>query len=399
MGTVLEITDLAKGYGEGAARHEVLAGLDLKVEEGELLAVLGFSGAGKTTLISQLAGLERPDRGGVIHRGREVDGPDASRGVVFQSYSLMPWLSVRGNVALAVDACARKDSRAARRERVDRYIDMVGLSHASERRPAELSGGMRQRVALARALAVQPDVLLLDEPLSALDALTRARLQDELADICTREGRTIVLITNDVDEALLLADRVVALTVPPAARFGREFDVTLPRPRERAAMNHDETFIRLRGEITRYLMSLNAAEEDGATVTSPPPNVVPLRRDAKGRAIKTANATAVLVDDALPDTVVRAGASARESDYLRFSDVGKTYPTPRRSARGRRGLRADDGPRRVRDPDRPLRLRQVDGAVHGGRSELDQRRRHRPRRAARHRRRPRPGRGVPGPLP
>ena len=192
---------------------------------------------------------------------------------------------------------------------------MVGLSHASERRPAELSGGMRQRVAVARALAMQPELLLLDEPLSALDALTRARLQDELADICAREKRTIVLITNDVDEALLLSDRVVTLTRAPAATFGREFDVSLARPRDRGAMNHDADYIRLRGEITRYLMSLGE-KRDGGTGTTPPPNVVPIRRE-RGPAVATP-----------PEAVLRAGASPRDERYLQFSDVGKTYPTP-----------------------------------------------------------------------
>ena len=349
METILELSDLAKGYGEGPDRHEVLAGLDLKVEEGEFVVILGFSGAGKSTLISLLAGLETPDRGGVIHRGREIDGPSPERGVVFQSYSLMPWLTVEGNIALAVDGVAGRDresgvrlSRRARRERVTRYIDMVGLSHATDRRPAELSGGMRQRVSLARALAMQPEILLLDEPLSALDALTRARLQDELADICAREKRTIVLITNDVDEAILLGDRVIALTQAPAATFGREFPVALARPRDRAAMNHDEAYIRLRGDITRYLMSLNASDEDDAPVRAAP-NVVPIRRDARGRAIRATatglsrNGTGTAIADAgPPDAVARAAASPRETRYLQFSDLGKTYPTP-------------DGPLRVVD--------------------------------------------------
>ena len=333
METILQLTDLAKGYGEGAERHEVLAGLDLSIEEGEFVAILGFSGAGKSTLISLLAGLETPDRGGVLYRGREIDGPGPERGVVFQSYSLMPWLTVEGNVALAVDAVAGRRagpdgrlSRRERRERVTRYIDMVGLSHARGRRPAELSGGMRQRVSLARSLAMRPEVLLLDEPLSALDALTRARLQDELADISGREKRTIVLITNDVDEAILLGDRVVALTRAPAATFGREFAVTIPRPRDRAAMNHDEEYIRLRGDITRYLMSLNADDETEAGSRIAPPNVVPIRRGAKGRAVSAATSDATASD--VPDAVRLAGASPRESRYLQFSDLGKTYPTP-----------------------------------------------------------------------
>lgn len=187
--TILELSDVSKSFGEGKSRNDVLAGVNLKVEEGEFIAIVGFSGSGKSTLISLLAGLAAPDSGAVLFRNKEVTGPGPERGVVFQSYSLMPWLSVRANVALAVDAVHAGKSKAERKAIVQNYIDMVGLSHATERRPAELSGGMRQRVAVARALAMQPDVLLLDEPLSALDALTRAKLQDEFADISSKEKR------------------------------------------------------------------------------------------------------------------------------------------------------------------------------------------------------------------
>ena len=209
--TILEISGLSKSYGEGASRTEVLSNINLKVADGEFIAIVGFSGSGKTTLISLLAGLIEPDQGGVIFRGAEINGPGPERGVVFQSYSLMPWMTVAGNVSLAVDSVFKKKSRTERAAIVDTYIEMVGLSHARDRMPAELSGGMRQRVAVARALAMRPEVLLLDEPLSALDALTRAKLQDEFADICQKEKKTIVLITNDVDEAILLADRIIPL--------------------------------------------------------------------------------------------------------------------------------------------------------------------------------------------
>jgi nitrate/nitrite transport system ATP-binding protein len=195
----LELSDVSKSYDDPSLAHEkdiVLKDINLQVKEGEFVAIVGFSGAGKTTLISLLAGLIEADRGGVIYRGKEVAGPGPERGVVFQSYSLMPWLSVDGNISLAVDQVARQLSRKERRARVTHYINMGGLSHARDRKPAELSGGMRQRVALARALAMQPDVLLLDEPLSALDALTRARLQEELNTISQIEKKTIVLISN-----------------------------------------------------------------------------------------------------------------------------------------------------------------------------------------------------------
>jgi len=208
---ILEASGLSKDYTSGPTTNHVLENINLQVYEGEFVAITGYSGSGKTTLISLLAGLIKADTGGVIFRGKEVDGPSQERGVVFQSYSLLPWLSVEGNVALAVNSVCKKLTRKQRRERINHYIEMVGLAHARDRKPAELSGGMRQRVSVARALAVQPEVLLLDEPLSALDALTRARLQDELAAISEKEKRTIILITNDVDEAIL---RFRCITAP-----------------------------------------------------------------------------------------------------------------------------------------------------------------------------------------
>ena len=260
---ILELSDVSKSYGMpgDTGSPAVLSNCNLKVFDGEFVAIVGFSGAGKTTLISLLAGLLMPDTGAVIFRGKEVTGPGPERGIVFQSYSLMPWLSVAGNISLAVEQVARKESAVVRRQRVEHYIDMVGLSHAKNRKPAELSGGMRQRVAVARALAMQPDVLLLDEPLSALDALTRARLQDELGSISRQEKKTIILITNDVDEALLLADRVIALTPAPEATLGQEFKVDLPHPRDRAAMNHNQTFIDHRYAITSHLLALGESRQ------------------------------------------------------------------------------------------------------------------------------------------
>lgn len=311
---ILELTDVSKSYSNTGLEDDkdiVLKDINLKVREGEFLAIVGFSGAGKTTLISLLAGLIEPDKGGVIFRGKEIDGPGPERGVVFQSYSLMPWLTVYGNISLAVNSVAKELSRTQRRERVDHYINMVGLSHARERRPAELSGGMRQRVALARALAMRPDVLLLDEPLSALDALTRARLQDELVDISQKEKKTIILITNDVDEALLLADRIIALTPAPAACLGKSVDVDIERPRERAAMNHNDRFIELRADLTRYLLSLRSESRANEEPQGAAPNVVPF--DKK----KTSSDT--------PENAANKGIQTR---YLQFSELSKVYPTP-----------------------------------------------------------------------
>ena len=283
---ILEISNVSKSYGEGANRTDVLKDINLKVEDGEFIAIVGFSGTGKTTLISLLAGLIEPDEGGIIFKGKEIDGPHADRGVVFQSYSLMPWLSVSGNVALAVDSVFKKKSAKDRKAIADKYIEMVGLAHAKDRKPAELSGGMRQRVAVARALAMQPEVLLLDEPLSALDALTRSKLQDEFAAICEQEKKTIVLITNDVDEAILLADRIIPLKPGTPASLGPEFKVPFERPRDRGELNHNDTFIKLRADITEYLMEAGA--ERGANLERDIilPNIVPITQRGNGKEDK-----------------------------------------------------------------------------------------------------------------
>jgi len=311
----LELKNLTKGYGAGKDREVVLDGIDLTVEEGEFIAIVGFSGSGKTTLINSIAGLIQPDEGEVVLKGKTVNSPGPERGVVFQSYSLMPWLSVRGNVALAVDSVFRSESKAERSARVDRYVDMVGLTPAADRKPAELSGGMRQRVAVARALAMSPEVLLLDEPLSALDALTRAKLQDEITDIWARDRKTVLLITNDVDEAILLADRIIPLNPGPNATLGPEFKVSLPRPRERTAMNHNAEFKRLRAGITQYLMQVGMERGAGADETLSLPNIVPITQEENG--------------DEPPRAYLEAADSPREDRYLEFINLKKVYPTPK----------------------------------------------------------------------
>jgi nitrate/nitrite transport system ATP-binding protein len=311
----LEITGLSKSYGEGAAPTEVLADINLSVTEGEFIAIVGFSGSGKTTLISAIAGFVTPDSGSIKVRGKDISGPGPDRGIVFQSYSLMPWLSVYGNVALAVDAVHKGKSATERGAITHKYIDMVGLSHALDRRPAELSGGMRQRVAVARALAIQPEIILLDEPLSALDALTRAKLQDEFAEISERAKKTIILITNDVDEAILLADRIIPLTPGPRATLGPSFKVDLPRPRERAAMNSDPGFIRIRAEVTACLMELGASRGASAQAEPALPNITPITPKAP--------------KNELPPAYLKAAHSPIEERYVEFFEVRKTYATPK----------------------------------------------------------------------
>ena len=303
--SILKLDNVSKSFGEGTHRTDVLKNINLDVEEGEFLVLLGFSGTGKTTLINLLAGLEAPTTGSVSFKGAPVTGPGPERGVIFQSYSLMPWLTVNGNVGLAVDTIFPNLSRTERAEKVDHFVKMVGLSHAATRRPAELSGGMRQRVNVARALAMNPEVLLLDEPLSALDALTRANLADEIEGIWQADKKTCVLITNDVDEAIVLADRIIALN--PDGSLGEEFKVTIPRPRDRTAMNHDETFKTLRAEVTKYLMDVGIeAKVEGSRIL---PDVTPIH--------------------GVPTAVVEAQKGLIENRFLDFSQLHKVYPTPK----------------------------------------------------------------------
>jgi nitrate/nitrite transport system ATP-binding protein len=250
----LELSNVSKGYGARPARTEVLKDINLTIDEGEFVAIVGYSGAGKTTLISMIAGLCSPDEGSVRLKGLDVTEPGPDRGVVFQNYSLLPWLSVFDNINLAVDQVFPNWPADRKRAHTEKYIAMVNLTAARDKRPSELSGGMRQRVSVARALAIEPQILLLDEPLSALDALTRATLQDEIVRIWERDRRTVVLITNDVDEGILMADRIVPLSAGPKATLGPSVPVSLPRPRDRKAVNHDPTYKSIRHEVIGYLL-------------------------------------------------------------------------------------------------------------------------------------------------
>ncbi len=267
----LQLQDVSKSYGTGRGRVEVLRDISLSIREGEFVAVVGFSGSGKTTLLSMMAGLVMPDAGTLTHEGRPVTGPGPERGIMFQTYALLPWLTVLDNVLLAVNSAALNASAGERRDRAMQLLELVGLSKALGKRPSELSGGMRQRVSLARTLAMNPDVLLLDEPLGALDALTRGNLQQEIARIWESQRKTCVMITNDVDEALLLADRIVTLTPGPQSTIGREFDVALPRPRDRKELNHCDEYRRLRNDITTYLIEQRDHSRRSAVAGVPAP--------------------------------------------------------------------------------------------------------------------------------
>jgi len=274
---VLALRGVGKSYGRGPTRLCVLDAVDFELAEGERVAIVGFSGSGKTTLLSILAGLLAPDVGRVELDGAPAPPAGPERGVVFQSYALLPWLTVQANVQLAVDAVHPEWPRAERRAQALRWITLVGLGAARDKRPRELSGGMRQRVAVARALATEPRILLLDEPLGALDALTRAGLQDEIGRILDAERRSAVLVTNDVDEALLLADRIVPLSPGPGAQLRPGFRVGLERPRQRAALNQDPQFKKLRNEVTGYLLELAARRPGDATgaARTPLPDLQP----------------------------------------------------------------------------------------------------------------------------
>lgn len=254
----IQFRNVSKSFGTGPQRVEVLRNINLSVEEGEFLAIVGFSGSGKSTLMNLMSGLIKPDAGEVLFKGKPIEGPGPDRGVVFQNYSLLPWLTVHGNIALAVDQVFPQWTAKQRHDHVRRYIEMVHLTPAVHKHPAELSGGMRQRVSVARALAMTPEILLLDEPLGALDALTRGTLQTEIANIWSRDRRTVVLITNDVDEAILLADRIIPLNPGPGATLGPDFAVKLDRPRDRTALNHDEAFRKIRNTVIHYLVDVGA---------------------------------------------------------------------------------------------------------------------------------------------
>jgi nitrate/nitrite transport system ATP-binding protein len=274
---LLSLRGVNKSHGCTHVLHDV----NLDIEAGEVVVIVGFSGAGKSTLISLLSGLDKPDTGEVIFKGAKVTAPGPERMLVFQNYSLLPWLSAYDNVALAVDQVFPGWSKEKRRAHIERFISMVGLDHATDRKPAQLSGGMRQRVALARALATDPEVLLMDEPLSALDALTRATLQDGLERIARTSGKTIVLVTNDVDEAILLADRILPLSAGPRATLGPEFAISIPRPRERRALNQMPEFRHVRTAVIDYLLSTKrgprpvAAEAAAAPLSIPSPELAP----------------------------------------------------------------------------------------------------------------------------
>lgn len=261
----LALQGVSKGFGPAHHRTEVLHDVHLHLEKGEFVAIVGYSGAGKTTLLNLIAGLSRPDSGSVTLNDLEITSPGPDRGVVFQNYSLLPWLTVTENIRLAVDQAFPNWSPARKEQHVENHIAKVNLLPARDRKPAQLSGGMRQRVSLARALAMDPQILLLDEPLGALDALTRATLQDEISRIWQENQKTVVLITNDPDEGIYLADRIIPMTAGPKATLGPPIPVEIPRPRDRRALNHDPHFKAIRKQVFDFMLASRSAHKVAVT--------------------------------------------------------------------------------------------------------------------------------------
>ncbi|MGG7516346.1 ABC transporter ATP-binding protein [Allorhizobium undicola] len=254
MNAYLKIDHIDKSFERGGQKTEVLKDVTLTIGKGEFVSIIGHSGCGKSTLLNLIAGLTRVSAGAVLLENVEVNEPGPERAVVFQNHSLLPWLSVYENVSLAVfKVFANRKTKAEKHDWVMRNLDLVQMAHARDKRPAEISGGMKQRVGIARALAMEPKILLLDEPFGALDALTRAHLQDAVMEIHSRLGNTMVMITHDVDEAVLLSDRIVMMTNGPAARIGEVLDVPIPRPRDRIALAADRAYLKSREAVLKFL--------------------------------------------------------------------------------------------------------------------------------------------------
>jgi nitrate/nitrite transport system ATP-binding protein len=299
---LLEMQNVQIGFGGARNRLEVLRNIHFVQQPGEFVAIVGWSGSGKTTLLSLMAGLLMPDQGRVLFDGKLVDGPSRERGVVFQNYSLLPWLSVLENVDLGVAAVMPHASREQREERVGRYLRMVGLEAAAQKRPSELSGGMRQRVSVARALSMEPRMLLLDEPFGALDALTRGQLQEEVVRIRRESGTTICLITNDVDEALFTADRIIPLTAGPGATLGPSFRVPERGNRPRAELRSADDFREVRKEVIDFLLG-------------------------EGRGARMAVRRKLILPDLIPEDLthgrplIAAGRKAKRRNEVKVEDV------------------------------------------------------------------------------
>ncbi|MFO1369408.1 MAG: ABC transporter ATP-binding protein [Marinagarivorans sp.] len=271
MKTILELSQVSIEFKTPKGVFKALDNINLKIGQGEFVSLIGHSGCGKSTVLNIVAGLLKATAGGAMLEGKEVNEPGPERAVVFQNHSLLPWLTAYENVELAVKQIFKgKKSKAEMKDWIEHNLKLVHMDHAMHKRPGEISGGMKQRVGIARALAMEPKVLLLDEPFGALDALTRAHMQDSLMDIQRDLKNTVIMITHDVDEAVLLSDRIVMMTNGPAARVGEILDVDLPRPRDRLALAEDPHYNHLRQEVLRFLYEKQRKVEDGLSAASAP---------------------------------------------------------------------------------------------------------------------------------
>ena len=254
MKAYLKLDHIDKSFTRGGMITNVLKDISLVIDKGEFVSIIGHSGCGKSTLLNLVAGLTRVSAGAVLLENSEVNSPGPDRAVVFQNHSLLPWLTVYENVNLAVaKVFGRSKTKAERHDWIMENLDLVQMAHARDKRPSEISGGMKQRIGIARALSMEPKILLLDEPFGALDALTRAHLQDQMMEIHARLSNTVIMITHDVDEAVLLADRIVMMTNGPDARIGEVLDVALARPRRRIELASDRTYLKCREAVLKFL--------------------------------------------------------------------------------------------------------------------------------------------------
>jgi nitrate ABC transporter ATP-binding subunit len=260
----LSIRNVSRTFRSGRGDYKALSDIDLKIEQGEFVCLIGHSGCGKSTLLNLIGGLDRPTEGALTLDSRPIDRPGSDRGMVFQHHALLPWLSVYDNVYEAVTATYRKDYENEKRVRVDRFLKVVGLAEHQDKKPSQLSGGMKQRVAIARAFAVQPKVLLLDEPFGALDALTKLKLHEELVRLWQMDpSQTVLMVTHDIDEAIYLADRIVVMTTGPAATIGDIVEVSLGRPRDKRALVHTPEYAAVKDKLL-YLLTNAYAPQPGA---------------------------------------------------------------------------------------------------------------------------------------
>jgi nitrate/nitrite transport system ATP-binding protein len=259
----LELENIHKSFDlPGGGVYKAVVDVDVKIKKNEIISIIGHSGCGKSTLLNLIAGLDAQTEGNILLKNKEIKGPGPERAVVFQNHSLLPWLTVYENIEMAVKKVMPGLSSSELKERVEKFVSMVNLDHAKDKFPGEISGGMKQRVGIARALSIKPDVLLMDEPFGALDSLTRANLQEHLMRIQQKVQNTVIIITHDIDEAVLLSDRVIMMTNGPEATIGEILDVNLDRPRNRVELQHDPEYIRCREAILSFLYEKFAKDDE-----------------------------------------------------------------------------------------------------------------------------------------